>query len=82
MAILGIPTIAMAQNEQEAKNGFVCAENGFSYIGLKPSDSEIEGQLKLYLEMDKKQREKKQKALLSHNLRDGRKRVMALINNL
>lgn len=35
LAILGIPSIAMAQTREE-KHGFVCNENGFSYIGLNP----------------------------------------------
>ena len=34
LALLGIPAIAMAQNAREEKHGFVCNENGFTYIGL------------------------------------------------
>lgn len=82
LALLGIPSIAMAQNEREEKHGFVCNENGFSYIGLNPSDDIIEGNLKIYLNLSKESREKIQAKLLEHNLRDGRKRVMGLINNL
>lgn len=82
LAILGIPSIAMAQNKREEKHGFVCNENGFTYIGLNPSDEIIEGTLKMYLDLSKKSREQFQNKLLRHNLRDGRKRVMELINNL
>ena len=79
---LGIPSIAMAQNQREEKHGFVCNENGFSYIGLNPSDEIIEGILKMYMNLSKEAREKLHGKLLSHNLRDGRKRVMSLIRGL
>ena len=82
LAMLGIPSIAMAQNKREEKHGFVCNENGFSYIGLNPVDEIIEGNLNIYLSMSQATRQGLQDRLLSHNLRNGRKRVMALINNL
>ena len=82
LAILGIPAIAMAQNQREEKHGFVCNENGFTYIGLNPADEIIESTLKMYLELSKESREKFHNMLLSHDLRGGRKRVMGLINNL
>lgn len=82
LAMLGIPAISMAQNKREEKHGFVCSENGFTYIGLNPADEIIESNLKMYLFMSKESRENFQKMLLSHNLRDGRKRVMSLINGL
>ena len=81
-AMLGIPAIAMAQNKREEKHGFVCNENGFSYIGLNPADEIIESNLRMYLNMSKESRQRFQDMLLSHDLRDGRKRVMNLINNL
>lgn len=82
LALLGIPAIAMAQNRREEKHGFVCNENGFSYIGLNPADEVIEATLRMYLNMSKNSREEYQKKLLSHDLRGGRKRVMSLINDL
>ena len=82
MAILGIPSIAMAQNEREEKHGFVCNENGFSYIGLNPDDEVIENNLRMYLTMSKAARERYHSMLLSHDLRGGRRRVMNLINSL
>lgn len=82
LALLGIPSIAMAQNNREEKHGFVCEENGFTYIGLNPSDEIIEGNLRMYLSLSQESRKQFQKKLLSHDLRGGRKRVMALINNL
>ncbi len=82
LALLGIPSIAMSQNTREEKHGFVSDENGFSYIGLNPTDEIIEGTLKMYLELSKESRQKLQDKLLSHELRNGRKRVMGLINNI
>lgn len=82
LAILGIPSISMAQNQREEKHGFVCNENGFTYIGLNPDDEIIESNLRMYLNMSKGSREKFHNRLLSHDLRGGRKRVMSLINSL
>ena len=82
LALLGVPSIAMAQNHREEKHGFVCNENGFSYIGLNPTDEIIEATLRMYLQLSKESRQHYQDMLLSHDLRSGRKKVMSLINNL
>lgn len=82
LAILGIPSISMAQNQREEKHGFVCNENGFTYIGLNPADEIIESNLKMYLSMSKESRLRFHDMLLSHDLRGGRKRVMGLINGI
>ncbi|MGN0414035.1 MAG: cytidylyltransferase domain-containing protein [Agathobacter sp.] len=82
LAILGIPSISIAQNHREEKHGFVSDENGFSYIGLNPSDEIIESTLQMYLKMSKESRQRFQNMMLSHDLRGGRKRVMSLINGL
>ncbi len=82
LALLGIPSIAMAQNKREEKHGFVCNENGFTYIGLNPDNDIIESNLKMYLNLPKKARQHFQDLLLSHDLRGGRKRVMNLIKSL
>lgn len=82
LAILGIPSISMAQNHREEKHGFVCNENGFSYIGLNPEDEVIKATLDMYLNMSQKGRRHYQDMLLSHDLRGGRKRVMSLIKGL
>lgn len=82
LAILGIPSISMAQNHREEKHGFVCNENGFSYIGLDPEDEVIKANLDMYLKMSQKGRQHYQEMLLSHDLRGGRKRVMSLIRGL
>lgn len=80
LALLGIPSISMAQNKREEKHGFVCNENGFTYIGLNPADEIIESNLKMYLSLSQESRERFHEMLLSHDLRGGRKRVMKLIN--
>ena len=82
LAILGVPTIAMAQNKREEKHGFVCDENGFLYLGLNPSDYVIESALDMYIGLSKDEREKYQKILLSHDLKNGRQRVKGLIESL
>lgn len=82
LAMLGIPSIAMSQNKREEKHGFVCNENGFTYIGLNPDDEIIKSNLDMYIGLSKKSREHFQQMLLSHNLRNGRKNVMSLINAL
>ena len=81
LAILGIPSIAMAQNREE-KHGFVCNENGFTYLGLNPPDEVIKSNLDMYLGLSREARLRFQGMLLSHDLRGGRKRVMGLINSL
>ena len=82
LATLGIPTIAMSQNEREERHAFICNENGFSYIGLNPSDEMIEGTLKIYLNLSRKSRLDLQNKLLNFNLKNGRKSVMGILNNL
>ena len=82
VAMLGIPTIAMAQNAREEKHGFVSAEHGFNYIGLNPSDIYIEANLKLYLELSMEDRLEMQNKLLLCDLKSGRRRVMSTINSL
>ena len=82
LAVLGIPTMAMAQNKREEKHGFVNHENGFNYLGLNPSDLVIETNLDLYLNLAKEERLEYQEIMLSKDLRNGRQRVMNLINSL
>lgn len=82
LAMLGIPSIAMAQNKREEKHGFVCNENGFTYIGLNPDDEIIKSNLNMYLQLSQRNRQHFQDMLLSHDLRGGRQRVMNLINSL
>lgn len=82
LAILGIPSISMAQNQREEKHGFVCNKMDFTYIGLNPAGEIIESNMKMYLSMSKESRMRFHNMLLSHDLRGGRRRVMGLINGL
>ena len=72
----------MAQNKREEKHGFVNNENGFTYIGLNPSDHMIKATLDMYLNASEEERKAFQDRLLSHDLRNGRRRVMSMINSL
>lgn len=82
LAMLGIPSIAMAQNEREERHTFVSNENGFSYIGMNPSDEMIKGTLDLYLTLSKKSRQELQNKMLKHDLKNGRKKIISLIESL
>ena len=82
LALLGIPTIAIAQNERESLHTFISEKNGFSYLGINPDDHTIENELKKYLGSSQLFRSQLQKQLLSRNLRNGRRHVMDLIDSL
>lgn len=82
LAILGIPPIVLSQNMREEGHGFVCDENGFMYMGTNPSDHMIEAALDMYITMPRDDRERLQKKLLDNELKNGRKRVIRLIQNL
>lgn len=82
LAILGIPPIVLSQNAREEGHGFVCDENGFMYMGTNPSDHMIESTLDMYVTMPKEDRQGLQDKLLQSDLKNGRKRVIRLIQNL
>lgn len=82
LAMLGIPTISIAENDRENRHSFVSGENGFAYLGIDPENKMIEEYLDMYLGMSQKVRQHYQNILISHNLRNGRKNVMNIINNL
>lgn len=82
LASIGVPTISIPQNDNEAKHTFVCAENGFDCLQLKPSKDTIREMLRKLVHASKEERLARQKLLLSHDLRGGRKNVAGLINGL
>ncbi len=82
LALLGIPSVIMAQNRREESHGFINHENGFVYIGLNPTDSIIKTNLDALIRMEKDGREYYHNIMLQHDLRGGRSRVMSLIDNL
>lgn len=82
LALLGIPTVAIAQNRRESMHSFLSEENGFLNLGINPSDEEIESVLKRGLAMSRGRREQIQRCMLLNDLRNGRKRVISMIENL
>ncbi|MCM1232438.1 MAG: cytidyltransferase [Ruminococcus flavefaciens] len=82
LALMGIPTISLAQNEQEETHAFIDVAHGFRYLGMNPRDSFIEANLDLYIHMNKEDREEIQKLLLKNDLRSGRARVLKMIKSL
>ncbi|SFS46058.1 CMP-N-acetylneuraminic acid synthetase [Succinivibrio dextrinosolvens] len=82
LALLGIPLIVIAQNQKEETHNFERIENGFNYLGMKPDQDLIESNLKMYLSLSYESRISLQNKLLSHDLRNGRKKVMSLINSI
>lgn len=82
LAVLGIPSISIAQNEREAKHDFMCSVNGFSYLGIKPDLSVIEQELYKYINFTVDERKQLQHKMLVNDLRNGRKNVLELINTV
>lgn len=82
LAMLGIPTISMAQNDREEKHNFISAENGFIYLGQNPSDRVIEDALDNLVSMSQHERHLMQMKMLRKDLHNGRKHIMNLIDNL
>ncbi len=82
LAVLGIPTISIAENAREETHSFVSHENGFHYLGFQPSAKMIKAGLDLYLGLNRDERQIIQDGLLKTDLRNGRRRVMGLIHSL
>ena len=82
LALLGIPSIAMAQNSREEKHGFVSEEHGFIYLGLNPSDYIIKANIDMMIKSSEQERKHFQKKLLECDLKKGRRRVISLINSI
>ena len=82
LAVLGIPAITIAQNDRECLHNFLQERNGFTYLGMNPDDAVIEKALQRYINMSQEEREQQQSLMLAKDLRNGRKRVMNLIDNL
>jgi len=82
LAICGIPTMCFAQNEREERHTFLSEKNGYSYIGFRPSDKIVKRTLDELLASSVDERKNKQKLMQKHNLKNGRRNVIELINNL
>lgn len=82
LAMLGIPTIAMAQNAREERHGFVCKENGFEYLGKNIGKEQMKDALDKMIKSSHGERKVMQEKMLQHNLKDGRRRVKNLIDSI
>ncbi len=82
LALLGIPTISMAQNEREMMHGFVSVKNGFEFLGYRPTREVVKKALDDYIRLSRDGRESISKRLLENDLRNGRGRVMHLIRSI
>lgn len=82
LAMLGIPAIVISQNKREESHGFLSDEHGFMYLGTEPSNHIIESTLDMFINMPQLDRESIQKIMLGNELKDGRKRVISLIQNI
>lgn len=82
LAVLGIPTIAMAQNEREERHQFVCEKNGFYYLGRDVEEGTIEVALNNLINSSESERKLNQEKMLSHDLKKGRERIKNLLDSL
>lgn len=82
LAMLGVPTVAMAQNQREEAHRFISNENGFCYLGLQPSDHLLKSTLDYMLTSSYEERKKLHQLLIKHPLRQGRQQLIHLINEL
>ncbi|HEY9049468.1 MAG TPA: acylneuraminate cytidylyltransferase [Ohtaekwangia sp.] len=82
LALLGTPSIIMAQNERELTHFFASGENGFLHLGLgsTATESVILGALNECLPLEKRQA--MHERMMRHDIKNGRKRVIKLINEL
>ena len=79
-ALLGLPTIAMAQNSREEDHHFVREENGFKYLGTDPEDVTIEKAISSYIRSSKEFRLTCQQKMIKTDLSEGRKTILRVIN--
>lgn len=82
LAMLGIPTVSMAQNEREALHTFINDNNGFAYLGINPNDETIKSTLDYYIVKNQAERQRLSSMLLASDLRGGRRRVRRLLDEL
>lgn len=82
LAILGIPTLVMAQNEREERHTFANPDNGFTYIGMSPSPTTIRKSLDALLNSSIEARQHLQYLMLQTDLKQGREHCLQAINNI
>lgn len=82
LAMLGVPTIAMAQNRREELHEFASEKNGFVYLGIDVDIKLIEDTLVRLIYSSSEERQIMQNRMLEHDLKNGRERIKNLINSL
>lgn len=82
LAVLGIPTIAMAQNDREEMHEFASEKNGFWYLGRGISGQKISEAFECMIGSTKAKRERMQEKMLSCDLINGRERIRNLIDSI
>jgi CMP-N-acetylneuraminic acid synthetase/spore coat polysaccharide biosynthesis predicted glycosyltransferase SpsG len=83
LALIGTPSIILAQNQREMSHFFASEENGFRHLGLGKEVSEDEI-LAAFIETfnSPTKRMEMNRKMKKNNVRGGRERVIKLINNL
>lgn len=82
LAICGIPTICIAQNDREERHTFLSEKNGFEYLGFSPEVKRVEVALDKLLHSSKEYRSNIQNKMQKHDLKKGRKNVIDLIREI
>ena len=82
LAMLGVPTVSIAQNAREEAHRFISNENGFYYLGFQPSQHLLKNTLDFMLTSTREERQAWHSKLIQHPLRQGRQHLMHLINEL
>lgn len=82
LAYLGIPTLALAQNERETAHDFASEPNGFLYLGKDVSIERMKNGFDLFFSLSFEDRKEMQTKMLMNDLRHGRDRVKSLIDSL
>lgn len=82
LAVLGIPSVSIAQNEREARHDFISEKNGFLCLPVKPSLKDIEQALLKLIGLSEAERREMQRKMLVNDLRSGRKNVLELIEKI
>src|SRR5690606_27262756 len=82
LALLGVPTIVLAQNEREMTHYFAGSEFGFEFLGLGIEQSSEDIFSSFQSMFDHKIRIKRSELMLSFDLKEGKSRVLKLINEL
>lgn len=82
LAALGIPALAISQNEREERHSFVCEGNGFRRLPRDTGKEAIRREIKGLIQEDMESRKNRQNLMLKNDLRSGRERIKGLIESL